>query len=72
MDDKVYMKEDRLEICYDSGASMDGTVYENPFLVVARYDKKDMTIVNCFYDDEAVELYKKLTEHRRKDLNFKL
>lgn len=65
MDDIVYMKEDRLSIYYNSGKSEDGTVYHRPCLTVARNNYQDMTIENKFYDDEAVELYKKLTEYRR-------
>ena len=65
MNDRVYMKQDRLDIYYNSGTSEDGTVYDRPCLVVARNNYQDMTIENKFYDDEAIELYKKLTEHRR-------
>lgn len=65
MDDKIYMDEDKLYIGYNSGTSKDGTVYDRPCLIVARSNYQDMTIENCFYDDEAVELYKKLTEYRR-------
>ena len=65
MNDRVYMKQDRLNIYYNSGTSEDGIVYDRPCLVVARNNYQDMTIENKFYDDEAVELYKKLTEYRR-------
>lgn len=65
MDDRIYMKQDRLDIYYNSGKSEDGTVYDRPCLTVARNNYEDMTIENKFYDDEAVELYKKLTEYRR-------
>lgn len=65
MDDKIYIKEDRLDIYYNSGKSKDGTVYCRPCLTIARNNYQDMTIENKFYDDEAVELYKKLTEYRR-------
>lgn len=65
MEDKVYMEEDILYISYNSGASEDGTVYGRPCLIVAKNNYLDMTIENRFYDNEAVELYKKLTECRR-------
>lgn len=65
MDDRVYIKEDRLTIYYDSGELEDGRVLGRPCLTVARNNYKDMTIENKFYDDEAVELYKKLTEYKR-------
>ena len=65
VDDIVYMKQDRLDVYYNSGKSEDGTVYCRPCLTVARNNYKDMTIENKFYDDEAVELYKKLIEYRR-------
>ena len=63
--DRVYAKEDRLSIYYNSGELEDGTVYDRPCLTVARNNYKDMTIENRFYGDEAVELYKKLTEYKR-------
>lgn len=65
VDDRVYMKQDRLDIYYNSGTSEDGIVYDRPCLTVARNNYKDMTIENKFYDDEAVELYKKLTEYKQ-------
>lgn len=65
MDDRVYIKQDNLIIHYYSGTSEDGTVYDRPCLIVARDDYQDMAIINKFRDDEAVELYKKLTECRR-------
>lgn len=65
VDDRVYMKTDELDIYYNSGVSENGIIYDRPYLMVARYNKQDMTVENRFYDDEAVELYKKLTEYRR-------
>lgn len=66
MDDKKYVKKDRLDIYYNSGEFKDGTVFGEPYLMVARY-KRDMTVVNRFHGDEAAELYKKLTDYNFED-----
>lgn len=60
-DDEVHVKEERLRIFYNDGVLKDEVVYIRPCLTVARDNYVDMTIENRFYDDEAIELYKKLT-----------
>ena len=60
--DVIYVKEDRLDIYYNSGELEDGTVFDKPYLMVSRF-RQDMTVINRFYGDEAAELYKKLTEY---------
>lgn len=65
MDDRKYFKEYRLEIYYNSGELEDGTVLDEPDLMVADHKYQDMIVINRFHGDEAAELYKKLTEYKR-------
>lgn len=52
--------EDKLIVVYDNCPP------DVPALVVTRKDKHNITILNTFTDDEAIEMYNKLVGHNRK------